>query len=47
MNIPFFPFEQPIGSFALAVLKASVIIKIAEIDRLKFDEVILDSVGGP
>lgn len=47
MNISFIPFEQPIGFFALAVLKASDIIKIAEIDRLKFDEVILDSVGGP
>ncbi len=47
MKIPFIPFEQPIGYFALAVVNASDIIKIAEINRLKFDEVILDSVGGP
>lgn len=47
MIIKIIPFEQPIGFFALAVMKASSIIQISEIKRLKFDETIMDSVGGP
>ena len=38
MIIKIIPFEQPIGFFALAVMKASSIIQISEIKRLKFDE---------
>lgn len=47
MKYKILTFEQPIGEFALAVMNVKDILKIARVDRREFDEVALDSHGGP
>ena len=46
MNINVIPFDQPAGSFLLAALPASEIIRISRADPRKFDSILLDSIGG-
>jgi DGQHR domain-containing protein len=40
-------FEQPIGAFALTVMSVNEILGISHINRREFDQVTLDSKGGP
>jgi DGQHR domain-containing protein len=47
MRIQILTFEQPIGEFALSVMNAKDILKISYIDRREFDQISLDSYGGP
>lgn len=47
MKIQYIPFEQPIGEFALSVMLVTDILNIAYINRREFDQVSLDSKGGP
>jgi DGQHR domain-containing protein len=47
MNLKILTFEQPIGEFALTVMPVKDIIRIATINRREFDQVSLDSKGGP
>lgn len=47
MKLKYLPFEQPIGHFALSVMPIKDILKIALIERREFDQVSLDSKGGP
>lgn len=47
MKIQFISFEQPIGEFALTVMSVTDILSICHINRREFDQVSLDSKGGP
>ena len=47
MKIPFISFEQPIGEFALSVMSVKDILSISVINRREFDQISLDSKGGP
>ena len=47
MRLPILSFIQPIGEFALSVMNARDILKISYVDRREFDQVSLDSYGGP
>lgn len=45
MKIPVVPFEQPAGTFMLAVMKATDILKISKVDYRKFDTVSMETSG--
>jgi len=47
MRLKYLSFEQPIGAFAITVMPVKEILKIADINRREFDQVSLDSKGGP
>ncbi len=47
MKLPILTFEQPIGEFALSVMTARQILSISFINRREFDQVSLDTRGGP
>lgn len=47
MKLKYIPFEQPIGQFAISVMPVKDILNIAVIERREFDQVSLDSKGGP
>jgi DGQHR domain-containing protein len=47
MKLKILTFEQPIGEFALTVMSVKDIIGISHINRREFDQVTLDSRGGP
>jgi DGQHR domain-containing protein len=47
MKLKYLPFEQPIGQFAISVMPIKDILNIAVIERREFDQVSLDSKGGP
>ncbi len=46
MNVDVIPFEQPAGSFLLAILPASELIRISKADPRRFDEASMDTAGG-
>jgi len=46
MNIPVIPFDQPAGSFLLAAMPASDVIRISRADPRKFDTMTMDTSGG-
>ena len=47
MKLKFLSFEQPIGEFILTVMPVTQILNISHIDKREFDQVMLDSKGGP
>lgn len=47
MKLKYISFEQPIGQFAISVMPVKDILNIAVIERREFDQVSLDSKGGP
>lgn len=47
MKLKILEFSQPIGEFALAVMSLRDILKISYIQRREFDEITLDTKGGP
>ncbi len=47
MKLKYLSFEQPIGQFAMTVMKIQDILDISYIDRREFDQISLDSKGGP
>jgi DGQHR domain-containing protein len=47
MKLKYLSFEQPIGEFAISVMTIKDILNISVIERREFDQVSLDSVGGP
>lgn len=46
MIISVIPFEQPAGTFLLAVMKAADILKISKADPRKFDIISMETIGG-
>ena len=47
MKLKILTFEQPIGEFALAVMPVDQILSISVVNRREFDQVSLDTRGGP
>lgn len=47
MKLKYLSFEQPIGQFAITVMRIQDILDISYIDRREFDQISLDSKGGP
>ncbi len=47
MKIKYMPFSQPIGEFALSIMKFPELERIVCIDQRKFDQDSMDSYGGP
>lgn len=46
MKISVIPFDQPAGSFLLAAMSASDVIRISRADPRKFDKITMDTIGG-
>jgi DGQHR domain-containing protein len=47
MRFKILSFEQPIGEFVLTVMSVADILRISYIDTREFDQISLDSKGGP
>ncbi len=47
MKLRILTFEQPIGEFAIGVMTVKQILSISHINRREFDQIALDTKGGP